>query len=86
MSPLSLEKICYFPRTIKCVGQLICLCASLHERNHVDLTGKPSLKFNKTINKFITVAIVIKQVEVLFPIKETIVRSIITYRKLRPSL
>ena len=32
------------------------------------------------------VAIIIKQDEVLFPIKETIVRSIITYRKLRPSL
>ena len=28
----------------------------------------------------------IKQVEVLFPIEETIVRSIITYSKLRPSL
>ena len=27
-----------------------------------------------------------KQVEVLFPIEETIVRSIITYSKLRPSL
>ena len=40
-------------------------------------------KFNKTTIVFIMGAIV--QVEVLFPIEETIVRSIITYSKLKSS-
>ena len=44
------------------------------------------VKFNKTIIVLSWELSYIKQVEVLFPIEETIVRSIITYNKLRPNL
>ena len=44
------------------------------------------VKFNKTIIVLSWELLCMKQVEVLFPIEETIVRSIITYNKLRPNL
>ena len=43
------------------------------------------VKFNKTIIVLSWELSYIKQVEVLFPIEETIVRSIITYSKLKSS-
>ena len=43
-SLLSLEKICYVACTINHDGQLVCLHASLHERDRLHLIDKPSLK------------------------------------------
>ena len=43
-------------------------------------------KLNKTIINFIIHVSLIKQVQVLFPIEETILRSIVTYIKLRSHL
>ena len=68
-------KICYVACTINHAGHAIAQVSlrSLHLK----------AKFNKTIIVLITGA---KQVEVLFPIEETMVRSIRTDSKLRPSL
>ena len=37
-------KICYVACAINCGGQLICLLASLHERDRVGVIDKPALK------------------------------------------
>ena len=74
-------------RSIALANLFACVPACTTSIARVSLTSLHlKAKLNKTIINFVIQVSLIKQVEVLFPIEETIVRSIVTYIKLRSRL